>query len=181
MTKLSLLVLVREAAIREGVAALLSDLDFAGDEDGGEGLLDYGPEDGHRGAHDGKVDLEAGQDDADGGPPGKVDVGVGGSAVVDNGVEAPDGGEDDAGKVSFVVLWFRSVVHGDSGCRLREVTYTPPTTKMLNIAIMFCVLKLGFVNSTIGVTKTVISKIMFSAVWLSNRPMKASGFANPKP
>lgn len=56
---IAVLELVREAVVGKGVAALLGDLDFAGDEDGGEGLLDDGPEDGHRGAHDGEVDFEA--------------------------------------------------------------------------------------------------------------------------
>lgn len=91
-----MLKLVRQAAVGKRVAALLGDFDLARDEDGGEGLLDDGPEDRGRGTHDGEVDLEAGEDDADGGPPGEVDVGVGGGAVVDDGVESPDGDEDDA-------------------------------------------------------------------------------------
>lgn len=45
--------LVREAMVGKRVAGLLGDLDLAGDEDGGEGLLDDGPEDGDGGADDG--------------------------------------------------------------------------------------------------------------------------------
>ena len=95
--RVRVLELVREAVVAIRVAALLGDLDLARDEDGGEGLLDDGPEDGHGGTHDGEVDLEAGEDDGDGRPPREVDVGLGGGAVFDNRVHAPDGSEDDAG------------------------------------------------------------------------------------
>lgn len=139
------------------------------DEDGGERLLDNRPEDGDRSADDGQIDLEAGEDDGNGSPPGEVDIGIGGGLVFDNGVEAPDGGENDAVEVSTMPDRARGVDIGPFGKEL--YAYIPPRTKMPVIAKMFFILRLGLVKMTIGVMKTVRSNTMFKALWLSNRLM----------
>jgi hypothetical protein len=158
--------------IRKRVAGLLGDLYLAGDEDGGEGLLDDGPEDGDGGADDGEVDFETGEDDGDGGPPGEVDVGVGGGFVFDDGVEAPDGGEDDAGERVSIAVGCGEEIWG---------TYIPPRMKMPDIATMFFMRRLGLVKMIIGVMKTVRSNTMFRALWLSNRLMNPWMSPKPKP
>lgn len=86
--------------IREAVLifyALLRDVDFVLYEDGGERLLEHGPEDGHRGAHDCEVDFEAGEDDHEGRVPREVVIWICASAVAGNGLETPDGCCDDTG------------------------------------------------------------------------------------
>ena len=77
------------------VDSRLDDLDLVTDEDGGQGLLDHRPEDRHRGAYNGKVDLETGEDSRDGCPPGEVGVRGEPGTVLDDGVEASDGDQDD--------------------------------------------------------------------------------------
>lgn len=107
---IAMLELVRKTAVGEGVAAVFGDLDFARNEYCSKRFFDNGPEDGHRGAHDREVDFEAGEDDADGDPPGEIDVGIGRCAIVDDGVEAPDGGEDDAVEVRNIFFGTRSLL-----------------------------------------------------------------------
>lgn len=99
MHGIAVLELVSEAPVR--VAPLFSNLDLASHEDGGKRLLEDGPENRHGGTHDGEVDLETGEDDGYRRPPGKVDIRICGGAVIDDRVEAPDGGEDDAVIVSI--------------------------------------------------------------------------------
>lgn len=77
------------------VEPLVRDVDFFGDEDLAERGYDRRPEDGHRGAHDSKVDFETGEDEHFGIPPGEVHATVIG-AVFENAPKAEHSHEDDA-------------------------------------------------------------------------------------
>ena len=75
------------------------DTDLIGNEDMGPGGDDGGPEDGHGGAHHGKVDFETGEDEGLGVPEGKVEAACFCFVVVEGAPEAEDGHEDDTGGV----------------------------------------------------------------------------------
>lgn len=85
--------LVRESVV---VHTLLNHPHFVADKDGGKGFFDDGPKNGHRGTDNGKVDFEAGEDDEAGGPPGVVDVRIGGTLGFYDAVQASDCGSDNA-------------------------------------------------------------------------------------
>lgn len=96
---------------------LARDLDLLGDEDAGEPLPQDGPEDGDAAGDHCDVDLDGGEDDADGRVPGEVERGVGGAAVLQDGDETGHGDAVDTAKGGRLVL---SLAHGPAGSQTRE-------------------------------------------------------------
>lgn len=78
---------------------MLSNVDFVGYKDLRELGFDDGPEYGHRCTYYGEINFEAGEHDRNWCPPSEIDVGRGPGFVEDDGVETPDGGEDDAEEI----------------------------------------------------------------------------------
>jgi hypothetical protein len=85
---LRVLEFVREAVVL--VDALFGHVDFVADQDGGELRFDHRPEDWGRGADYGEVDFDGGEDDHEGCPPCRIEVGIGRGLVDGDDVEAPD-------------------------------------------------------------------------------------------
>lgn len=75
---------------------------FFRDKDLRKGSDDNGPENGHRGTHDGKVDFEGGDNEGNGVPPCEVEAGDGVGGVFEGGPKAEDGHQHDA-RISSLV------------------------------------------------------------------------------
>jgi hypothetical protein len=144
--------LVRESVII--VNTLFDNVDFVRHEDCCKPPLDDRPEDGHRGADDCEIDLEAGEDDHGGCPPGKVDIRISRCLVSADGIEAPHGYSHDTGSMS---------VYCPNRNNLLRATYIPPKVKTPESASKLLVFSLGVLKMIMGVKKTQMSRTMLVA------------------
>lgn len=143
-------------------AHLARHLDLLGDEDARERVAQDGPEDGHAAGHHGQVDLDGGEDDADGAVPHGVEGRHRRGAVLDDGYESDYRDGVDAG----TVLDMKHVLFGSKRPNCRDA-YAIPMPKSASRPSRDLSGTLGRKYRGTGIASTTRSRNTLTDEWLS--------------